>query len=118
VDKSYIGAVPDQKFEFQALASVLGVVRSVGVPLGITTPGQPNISSTIWRTVADQTRRVYAFDSATTPSVFWVHMADLDLAVGAPVKKLTVAGGRMYSGNVASKFETAKPFAFLPVVVK
>jgi choloylglycine hydrolase len=118
VDKSYIDAVPDQKFEFQALASVLGVVRSVGVPLGITTPGQPNISSTIWRTVADQTRRVYAFDSATTPSVFWVPMADLDLAAGAPVKKLTVAGGRMYSGNVASRFETAKPFAFLPVVVK
>jgi choloylglycine hydrolase len=118
VDKSYIGAVPDQKFEFQALSSVLGVVRSVGVPLGITTPGQPNISSTIWRTVADQTRRVYAFDSATTPSVFWVPMGDLDLAAGAPVKKLTVAGGRMYSGNVASKFEVAKPFAFLPVVVK
>jgi penicillin V acylase-like amidase (Ntn superfamily) len=118
VDKSYIAAVPDQKFEFQALASVLGVVRSVGVPLGITTPGQPNISSTIWRTVADQKRLIYAFDSATTPSVFWVPMAELDLKPGAPVKKLTVAGGRLYSGNVAGKFEPAKIFTFLPVMVK
>ena len=117
-DKSYIAAVPGQKFEFQALSSVLGVVRSVGVPLGITTPGQPNISSTIWRTVADQTRLVYAFDSATSPSVFWVPMADLDLKEGAPVKKLVVAGGAVYSGNVAAKFAPAKMFTFLPIAVK
>ena len=118
VDKSYIAAVPNQKFEFQALASVLGVVRSVGVPLGITTPGQPNISSTIWRTVADQTRLVYVFDSATSPSAFWVPMADLDLKEGAPVKKLTVAGGAVYAGNVASRFVPARMFTFLPVAVK
>jgi choloylglycine hydrolase len=118
VDRSYIAAVPGQKFEFQALASVLGVVRSVGVPLGITTPGQPNISSTIWRTVADQTRLVYVFDSATSPSAFWVPMADLDVKEGAPVKKLTVAGGAVHAGNVASKFVPARMFTFLPVAVK
>ncbi len=117
-DKNYIAAVPDQRFEFQALASVLGVVRSVGVPLGITTPGEPNISSTIWRTVADQKRLVYAFDSATSPSVFWVPMEDLDLKEGAPVKKLTVAGGKVYAGNAASKFVAAPMFTFLPIVVK
>jgi len=116
-DKSYISAVPDQSFEFQALASVLGVVRGVSVPLGITTPGQPNISSTLWRTVADQKRLIYAFDSATSPSVFWVSISDLDLKPGAPVQKLTVAGGRVYAGNVAGKFEPARPFTFLPVKV-
>jgi penicillin V acylase-like amidase (Ntn superfamily) len=116
-DRNYIGAVPDQSFEFQALASVLGVVRAVSVPLGISTPGQPNISSTLWRVVADQKRLLYAFDSATSPSAFWVSMADLDLKPGAPVKKLTVAGGRVYSGNVASRFEPAAPFTFLPVKV-
>jgi choloylglycine hydrolase len=118
VDKSYIAAVPDQKFEFQALASVLGVVRSVGVPLGITTPGQPNIASTSWRTVADQNRLVYAYDSATTPNVFWVRMGELDLREGAPVKKLTVAGGTVHSGNVSDRFTPAKMFTFLPVAVK
>ncbi|MEI7703185.1 MAG: linear amide C-N hydrolase [Deltaproteobacteria bacterium] len=115
-DGNYISAVPDQKFQFQALASVLGVLRSVGVPLGITTPGQPNISSTIWRTVSDQRRLVYYFDSATSPTVFWVQIADLDLREGAPVKKLQVAGGRLYSGNVANRFEKAKPFEFLPAL--
>jgi choloylglycine hydrolase len=41
-------------------------------------------------------------------------MADLDLKPGAAVKKLTVAGGRVYSGNVADKFEPAPLFTFLP----
>lgn len=81
-------------------------------------PGQPNISSTLWRTVADQKRLIYAFDSATSPSAFWVPMADLDLKPGAAVKKLTVAGGRVYSGNVADKFEPAPLFTFLPASEK
>jgi choloylglycine hydrolase len=55
VDPAYIQGVPDQSYAHQAVASVLSVIRAVGVPLGITTPDQPNISSTIWRTVSDQT---------------------------------------------------------------
>ena len=49
----YIAGVPDQNFAYQAVAEVMSVQRAVSVPLGITTPDQPNISSTIWRTVAD-----------------------------------------------------------------
>ncbi len=114
VDENYIKAVPGGTYENQAALSVLSVIRSVGVPLGITTPGQPNISSTIWRTVADHKNKVYFFDSATSPNVFWVPFSELDLTKGAGVKKLTVAGGRIYAGNAAGKFEPAKPFTFLP----
>jgi penicillin V acylase-like amidase (Ntn superfamily) len=114
LDPNYIKAVPNQTFENQAVLSVLSVIRSVGVPLGITTPGQPNISSTIWRTVSDHKNKVYFFDSATSPNTFWVSLAALDLREGAGVKKLTVAGGRIYSGNAAGEFEPAQPFAFLP----
>jgi penicillin V acylase-like amidase (Ntn superfamily) len=113
-DPNYITAVPNQKFEYQAAASVLSVMRSVSVPLGITTPGQPNISSTLWRTVSDQTNRIYFFDSSTSPNSFLVPLADLDLKEGAPVKKLTVAGGKVYSGNVADKFIETPAFTFLP----
>ena len=66
--------------------------RASSVPLGITTPGEPNIASTLWRTVADQKNKVYFFDSATSPNTFWVPLADLDFKEGAPVKKLTMAG--------------------------
>jgi penicillin V acylase-like amidase (Ntn superfamily) len=113
VDKNYIGGVPGQKFEFQAAASTLSVLRSVGVPLGITTPGQPNIASTIWRTVVDQKNKVLLFDSVASPSTFWVPLDKLDFTEGAPVKKLEVAGGRVYSGDASSHFAVAKPFEFL-----
>jgi len=112
-DKNYISAVPDGKFEFQAVASTLSVVRSVGVPLGISTPDQPNISSTIWRTVSDQKNLVYYFDSATSPNTFWVNLSDLDFSENAPVMKLEVAGGKVYSGNTASLFKASAPFKFL-----
>ena len=115
VDKNYITAVPNQNFEYQAVASTLGVVRSVGVPLGITTPNQPNISSTLWRTVSDQKNKIYYFDSATSPNTFWVEFKDLDFSKGAPVKKLTVAGGKVYSGNTASQFQATPSFEFLKV---
>jgi penicillin V acylase-like amidase (Ntn superfamily) len=113
-DPNYIKAVPGGTYANQAVASVLGVMRSVSVPLGITTPGQPNIASTLWRIAADHKDKVYFFDSATSPDTFWVSLADLDLKEGAPVKKLTVAGGEVYSGNAAGKFEPAQPFRFLP----
>ena len=114
VDKNYITGVPGQKFAFQAIASVLSVMRSVGVPLGITTPHQPNISSTIWRTIIDNKNRILLFDSVTSPSTFWVPLADLDFREGARVKKLEVAGGKTYSGNAASQFVPAELFPFLP----
>jgi choloylglycine hydrolase len=49
-------------------ASMLSVVRSVEVPLGISTPGQPNLASTIWRVVSEQQKRVMVDDSVTFPS--------------------------------------------------
>jgi choloylglycine hydrolase len=113
-DPAFISAVPNQSFPLQALAGVLGVVRSVGVPLGISTPGAPNLSSTIWRVVNDQKRRVLYFDAVTTPSLFWVSLDQLDLSVGAPVRRLLVAGGRMYGGETAAQFEPTPGFVFLP----
>jgi penicillin V acylase-like amidase (Ntn superfamily) len=114
----YINAIPKTTDMAQAVASVFGVIRGVSVPLGITTPGQPNIASTYWRTFSDHKNLVYYFDSATSPTVFWVPVAELDLKEGAPVKKLTLVGGKTYSGSAASKFEPAEPFAFLPATVK
>lgn len=114
----YINAIPKTADVFQAVASVFGVIRGVSVPLGITTPGQPNIASTYWRTVSDHKNKVYYYDSASSPTTFWVPLAELDLKEGAPVKKLTLIGGKTYSGSAASKFEPAQPFEMLPAAVK
>ncbi len=72
-----IQSVPNQNFSYQAAASVMSAIRAVSVPLGITTPGQPNIASTLWRTVADQKNRIYYFDSSTRPNTFWVSLGKL-----------------------------------------
>jgi choloylglycine hydrolase len=112
-DPNTLSAVPGGTYENQAVASVLSVMRSIGVPLGITHPSKPNISSTLWRTVWDHKHRVLYFDSATTPNAFWVPLAELNFDEGAPIRKLHVADGKIYAGNAAGKFESAKPFPFL-----
>jgi choloylglycine hydrolase len=113
--KQYISGVPQQKFQFQAMMSVLSVMRSVGTPLGITVENQPYTSSTIWRTISDSSNRVVLFDSAMAPATFWVRLEDLDLKPGAPVKKLELAGGKTYNGSAADKFVAAKLFDFAPL---
>jgi penicillin V acylase-like amidase (Ntn superfamily) len=113
LDESFIRGVPGRSYTHQAVAGVLSVQRAVSVPLGISTPDQPNISSTIWRTISDQKNRVYYFDSATRPNTFWVSLADLDLRVGAPVRRLTVQNGEVFSGDVADRFVESAPFSFL-----
>jgi penicillin V acylase-like amidase (Ntn superfamily) len=114
-DPHTIKAVPGGTYENQAVAAVLGVMRSVSTPLGISHPDKPNLASTLWRTVYDQKNKVFFFDSATSPNAFWVPLADLDFSKGAPVKKLTMAGGKVYAGNASSKFETATAFKFSSV---
>ncbi|WEK51519.1 MAG: linear amide C-N hydrolase [Candidatus Kaistia colombiensis] len=113
-DPNYIKSVPEKSFDYQAVASVMGVQRSVSVPLGITTPDQPNISSTIWRSISDQKNLIYYFDSATRPNTFWVSLDKLDLKPGASIKKLTIQDGEVFSGEVSGDFKPAKPFTFLP----
>jgi penicillin V acylase-like amidase (Ntn superfamily) len=112
-EKEIVTAVPDATYANQAVAGVMSVMRTVSTPYGLHTPGEPNNSSTLWRTVADPKNLVYFFDSATSPNAFWVDFSDLDFKQGAPVKKLTMAGGKVYAGNVASKLEPAQPFQWL-----
>ncbi len=114
----YINAIPQTSDIREALASTFGVIRNVSVPLGITTPGQPNISSTLWRTVSDHKNRRYYFESTRSPSVFWVDLADLDFAAGSPTRKLTLTGGAILAGNASASFEPAEPYAFLPASPK
>lgn len=109
----YIQAIPQTDAQREAVAGVFSVMRNVSVPLGISTPDQPNISSTRWVTVADQKNRVYFFESTLNPDVFWINLAGLDFSANAPVKKLPLTGGENYAGNAAGKMVKSQPFKFL-----
>jgi penicillin V acylase-like amidase (Ntn superfamily) len=113
IDPHYIQAVPQHTFSNQATAGVLSVMRSVSVPLGITTPQAPNIASTLWRTISDQKNLIYYFDASTQPNTFWVSLQSLDFKPGAAVLKLALSEGELYSGEVAKAFKPADAFQFL-----
>lgn len=112
----YINAVPQKAPANEALASAFGVIRNVSVPFGITTEGQPNISSTRWRTVFDHKRGLYFFESALTPNTFWVDTRRIDFsAETGKVLKLDLGPNqtRVFSGETLDQFTPAKPFTFL-----
>jgi len=109
----YINAIPQTDDARLAAASVFSVIRNTSVPLGITTPNEPNISSTRWRTVADQKNLIYYFESTMDPNVFWVDMKKIDFSAQAPVKMLDLVGGKIYAGNTTDKFQNSAPFKFM-----
>jgi len=85
-------------------------------PYGIATPNEPNISSTRWRTVADQKRLVYFFESALTPNTFWINFKDVDFSSQTgKVMKLDLGEDQrnIYSGNAVAAFKVTRPFTFL-----
>jgi len=109
----YTNKIAPAKSEKEAVATAFSIIRNASVPMGISSPSEPNIASTLWRTVSDQKRLRYYFDSATSPSVFWVDISKLDLKVGAKVKKLDLIGYPTYSGETSTHFKDAKPFKWL-----
>lgn len=111
----YINAIPKVEDTRTAIASVFSVIRNTSVPLGISTPNEPNISSTRWRTVSDQKNKVYFFESTLYPNVFWVNFNNLDFSEKASVKKLDLVSGKTYAGNTADKFVETQPFKFLGI---
>jgi penicillin V acylase-like amidase (Ntn superfamily) len=113
----YIGAVKKTADIDEAVATAFSVIRNASVPIGISTPDQPNIAQTLWRTVSDHKNRRYYFESTRSPNVFWVDLADIDFAEGTPVKRLKLTGGAVFAGNAADKFEKADAFRFLPAPV-
>ena len=113
LNNNFIKDVPYRTFENQARSEVLSIMRAVSVPLGITTADKPNIASTIWRTMSDQKHLIYYFDSSTSPTIFWVSLKELNLAEGAPILKLSLDQGEMYSGEVAKQFKPSEPLKFL-----
>lgn len=107
----YIKALPKNADHAYALAGVFGVLFNCSVPVGITVPEQPEISSTRWRTVADQRKRVYYYATLLNPSVMWVDLNEFELQPGAPIMKLDIMNAKKpYLGNVIRDMKASKGF--------
>lgn len=108
----YINSLPQTDNIASALAGAFSVIRNASAPFGLSIPGQPNIASTLWRSVSDHKNLRYFFESTNTPNVFWIDFKDLDFS-DKKIKKLTITEGAIYAGNVAKQFIESKPFVFL-----
>lgn len=96
-----------------AVATVFSLVRGISVPIGISDPEKPNIASTLWRTVADTKAKRYFFESALSPSIFWVDLNKLNLTEGSTPRKLSLKGNPLLAGEVSASFKPTQPFKFL-----
>lgn len=108
----YINAIPKTDNVRIAIPSVFSVIRNCSVPLGISSATEPNISSTRWRTVADQKNLVYYFDNVLNPDVVWVSFKNIDFSEKASIKKLGLDKNQSYAGESSAQFKPAKAFQF------
>lgn len=109
----YINAIPQTADTRTCVASVFSVIRNCSVPFGISSEAEPNISSTRWRSVADQKNLVYYFETVTTPNTFWVDLKKIDFSKTSDSKKLSVSGNETYAGETSKLFASAQPFTFI-----
>lgn len=106
-------ASPKFKDRDLAVASAFSQIRAVSVPIGMSDPKHPNISSTLWRTVADDDAKRYYFESAVFPAVFWVDLAKVDFKTGAAPMMLAIERDKPLAGEVSAQFKEAQPFKWL-----
>jgi penicillin V acylase-like amidase (Ntn superfamily) len=109
----YINAATQTADPREAVATVFSVIRNCSVPRGVQHATAANLSSTIWRTVADQKNIVYYYEDTSSPSLVWVKLADVDFKEGSGVRKLTMVGKPELGGNQTANFEKAEAFKFL-----
>lgn len=111
----YVNAAPQVEDRRTATASVFSVIRNVSTPYGISTPDEPDVSPTRWRTVADHKDKIYYFESTLTPNVFWVEFDKIDFSpeTGTQTLELGPYQSNTFSGEVSDQMVATDPLTFL-----
>lgn len=113
----YLSRLPDPATNVEAIAGMLSVMRNAAQPFRIPDTGKPDVSQTLWQTVADLTNRRYVFSSTTRPNILWVDLDGLDFSKEAGVRRLDLVtdtaleGGLV--GNVTTEFSPHAPMQLM-----
>lgn len=81
------------------------------VPYTYTVEGEPNLSSTQWRSFANTRDLRYYFDIVTNLGCYYVDLNRCNLKKGAEVMKLTTSGTKTLVGDVTDMLEPSAPFS-------
>lgn len=106
----FIKHVPDNVGYDAALGSLASIMGTVSVPYGYEIVGEPNVSSTQWRSIADSPGGKYYFKFADSLSTFWVDLSRMMLNPGAPILKLDTSKHTDFSGCVNHLFKKSAGF--------
>ena len=105
----FINHVPTDLEYPQAYAALNSVIGTVTVPYGYEIQGEPNISSTQWRSIADLAGKYY-FRFADSTADFWIDLGRLRLNPGAPILKLDTSDHVILSGCANSHLRKSDGF--------
>lgn len=111
----YAQAVEQSSDERISVGAAFSVIRNCSVPYGVHIDGEPNLSSTKWRTVSDQKNLKYYYEDPIALSPFWLDLNKLDFSEKAKVRKLVVANSEVYYGEANKQLKESKPFQFLGI---
>lgn len=92
----------------------VAIARSVIVPSCVPytyeIEGQPELSSTQWRSYSNVRDRRYYFDIVTNPGYFYIDLNKVNLKPGAPVMKLDTSKSSDLIGDATKKLKKSEPF--------
>lgn len=80
------------------------------VPFTYNIEGEPNLSSTQWRSYSDLRNLRYYFDVVTNPGYYYIDLRQADLRKGAPVLKLDTSDTADLVGNANARLVKSQPF--------
>lgn len=80
------------------------------VPYTYLIQGEPNVSSTQWRSFSDLKNRRYYFDIVTNPGYYYIDLSKCDLRKGAPVMRLDTGKETNLVGEANHALRRHAPF--------
>lgn len=92
------------------LSITRSLMANVSVPYHYTVEGEPNVSSTQWRSYANIRDLRYYFDVVSAHGIYYVDLKKCDLRAGAPVMKFDTSHNLMAVGDITSKMVKTAPF--------
>lgn len=103
----HVKAVGDTDLGVSICRSVL---VNACVPYTYLIEGEPNVSSTQWRSYSDLRDRRYYWDDVTALGIYYIDLNKCDLRPGAPVLKLTTADCKQLAGEANKHLKKVPPF--------
>lgn len=93
-----------------AVSITRSILVNTSVPYLYEVKGEPNLSSTQWRSYADIRDRKYYFEVVTNLGIFYIDLAKCNLKPGASVMKLVTADHTSFAGDATKLLKKSAPF--------